>query len=161
VTYTFRSPLCTLGFAFIRISSPANNSLFRSKIHHPRRKPIHQSSCIYTLWIHSNYLSPTIKLNSHREAQGQKSDSTSDWWSPGKRWSAIVLWESKSMWEGLIRVARIVFRVINQRDLISCCTMGKKWGWTTRFAVTFFSFPSHSVSTVMLSHWFINALHVM
>lgn len=72
---------------------------------------------------------------------------------------SIVLRESKSTWEGLIRVARIVFRAINQRDLISRCD-GEKCGRATRFAVTLLSFPSHSVSTVMSGRRSVNILDV-
>jgi len=139
LTYTFISPLCTLGFVFARVRSPANN-LRCSKIHYPRRKPIHQHSCMYALWIHSNYLSPTITLSSRSIRAKEKAilraiDEALE--SVG----VPILWESKSMWEELIRVARIIFRAINQRDLISRYDGGKKWkrarGYTSLVPIAF------------------------
>lgn len=60
----------------------------------------------------------------------------------------IVLRESKSPWEGLAHISRIVFRAINQRDLISRRN-GEKMRTEDSFRGYIPPFPLCSVPTVV------------
>jgi len=90
----------------------------------------------------SNYLSPSWlsrALNADREGELKRGRfSTSDWWSPVERRSAPT---GIATPVGRVNMSRIVFRAINQRDLISRVD-GEKMR-VCNFAVTLRPFPSY------------------
>lgn len=83
-------------------ASPLVNNSRLSKVYHPRRRPIHLRSCMFALWIHSNYLSPAIKLDSRERARRILRAIDEALKSAGL---PNVLRESKHSWEGLARRA--------------------------------------------------------